>query len=525
MNGAPPNTWRNTSRFEESFNDQLYAQLRNTPWWLISILFHAALVGLMFSLDFGPGRSADAAMVKSDLDEEVLEPPVEVIEPQIRESELIEQPETPLVEPETPDAKVDPRNEDDNDRPHQETLGKLDLNSDAPFDGPMDNATIGIGGAAGGGMSGRGGRRNLRGGGGGSLTEEVVDLGLEWLKNHQDPDGSWDCDGFSAQCKGGICDGPGRALYDPGVTGLSLLAFLGAGHTNKHGQYRETVRRGLRYLKQIQDPEGCFGPRTTKHFTYSHSIATLAMVEAFGLTGSPLLKRSAQRAVDFVHTCQNPYLAWRYGVRPGDNDTSVTGWMIMALKSAKMVGLRVDPATFDGTKAWLNKVTEPEYGRVGYTARGTGPARPEDLMDRFPADRSESLTAVGVLARIFVGEDPRESEMIRKGVDLCLKSLPVWDESSGSIDMYYWYYGTLALFQVGGEAWETWNDALKTAVIGTQRRDGCQKGSWDPIGPWGRDGGRVYATALNVMCMEVYYRYDRVAGSGYDRAKARKKNR
>ena len=36
-----------------------------------------------------------------------------------------------------------------------------------------------------------------------------------------------------------------------------------------------------------------------------------------------------------------------------------------------------------------------------------------------------------------------------RGVDLCVKSLPTWDEEAGTIDMYYWYYGTLALFQVG----------------------------------------------------------------------------
>ena len=62
--------------------------------------------------------------------------------------------------------------------------------------------------------------------------------------------------------------------------------------------------------------------------------------------------------------------------------------------------------------------------------------------------------------------------------------------------MYYWYYGTLAMFQVGGEPWKAWNEAMKTAIIDHQRKDGDAKGSWDPIGPWGRDGGRVYSTAI-----------------------------
>ena len=54
---------------------------------------------------------------------------------------------------------------------------------------------------------------------------------------------------------------------------------------------------------------------------------------------------------------------------------------------------------------------------------------------------------------------------------------------------------------------------MKPAVIETQRRDGDEKGSWDPVGPWGYAGGRVYATALMTLCMEVYFRYGRVLGA------------
>jgi hypothetical protein len=163
----------------------------------------------------------------------------------------------------------------------------------------------------------------------------------------------------------------------------------------------------------------------------------------------------------------------------------------------------------------MDKMTDPDTGRVGYVARGSGPARPQDLIDRFPAEKSESCTAVGLLARIFCGQDVRTTDAIQKGVALCTKLLPTWNEQDGSIDMYYWYYATLALYQVGGAPWRAWNDAMKTAIVNHQRPDGdfCGfKGSWDPVGPWGPDGGRVYSTALMTLCLEVYYRYDRVAG-------------
>jgi len=79
--------------------------------------------------------------------------------------------------------------------------------------------------------------------------------------------------------------------------------------------------------------------------------------------------------------------------------------------------------------------------------------------------------------------------------------------------MYYWYYGSYAMFQMGGNRyWEPWNKAMKAAVVDSQVRDGHAKGSWDPIGPWGGVGGRVYATALMTLCLQVYYRYPRLLG-------------
>ena len=345
-----------------------------------------------------------------------------------------------------------------------------------------------------------------------NTSGQAVEEALRWLAAHQGIAGNWDADGFATQCKDGRCPDIGGPLYDPGVTSLALLAFLGAGETHKTQEHGETVERGLKYLKGIQDAEGCFGPRTSNHFTYNHALATLAMCEAYGLTQSPLFKESAQLGVNFVQQARNPYLGWRYGVKPQDNDTSVTCWMVMALKSAKGAGLTVDEAAFEGALAWLDKVTEPEYGRVGYTARGNGPARPQELMDAYPADKSEALTAEGVLARILCGQT-RDNELLRKGIDLVGKTLPAWNDE-GSIDLYYWYFGTLATFQAGGDSWRNWSKAVGEALLPHQRgaESGCARGSWDPVDPWGPEGGRIYSTAMGALCMEVYYRYDRTFG-------------
>jgi hypothetical protein len=491
-------------RLEPDFHEQLYDALRATPWWIASAAGHVAAL-LVLSLLTG-GASAVAPVPKGfeithgdpAVDQEPEIPPVVLPTEPIIESEKVPVTEAPDV---ISDATAEPEA-----GPPSETPGDPRFTVGA-FEGPGRNSDIGIGGGGGGGGGNPFGTRRTLRMDADTKVVSAADAGLEWLRRHQGASGAWDGDSFESQCKGNRCGGAGGPLYDPGLTGISLLAFLGTGETHKTPKYGPTIRSGLKYLKTVQDAEGCFGPRASSHFTYNHAIATMAMVEAYGLTQSPLFKSSAQSGFNFVKDCQNPYLAWRYGVRPQDNDTSVTGWMVMALKSGIMAGLDVDPECLDGAKAWMDKVTEPEYGRTGYTVRGNGPSRAQELMDRFPADKSESLTAVGVLTRILCGAKPTD-DLVAKGVDLCGKCLPAWDEAAGTCDFYYWYYGTLAMWQVGGQPWKRWEAAMKPSLVSHQRLEAgdCRHGSWDPVDPWGPDGGRVYSTAINTLSLEVYYR-------------------
>jgi hypothetical protein len=66
---------------------------------------------------------------------------------------------------------------------------------------------------------------------------------------------------------------------------------------------------------------------------------------------------------------------------------------------------------------------------------------------------------------------------------------------------------------MGGTHWKKWKKSMEKAVLNSQRKDGDYKGSWDPVGPWGYSGGRVYSTATLVLCLEVYFRYARVLGA------------
>jgi hypothetical protein len=268
-----------------------------------------------------------------------------------------------------------------------------------------------------------------------------------------------------------------------------------------------------------------------KTFVYNHAVATTAMVEAAGLTADPRWLKSAQRALDFVALARNPYFVWRYGIKPGDNDTSVTGWMMLALHTARIINraaesakqpalFTVEEEAFDGIRSWIERVTDTEVGRVGYATRGAGPSRLFEAQDRFPEEKSEAMTAVGMLTLLLGGVDRRKHKVLLAGAQLCSGLPPTWAPKDGSIDMIYWHFGTLAIHQMGGCAkgasaaerrrCYAWMEALDRALVDHQRRDGTVaggRGSWDPVDPWGRAGGRVYATAISALALLTPVRF------------------
>ena len=406
--------------------------------------------------------------------------------------------------------------------------GGIRGNADSKQQAVYDSLGVGGGGGGAGRYGGRfGGKRNLRARGGGGGTQAAVLAGLKWLARHQDADGHWSTDKFDVNCKcTPKCSGGGSTKHDVGLSSLALLAFLGAGYLPnstktfedqcQKGQvlrFGETVRKGLKWLKDSQDQEGCFGKQDGE-FMYDHSIGTLAMAEAAWLTVAPLYREPAQRGIDFLCRAQNPGFAWRYSVRPGDNDTSVTGWAIMALKSAELSGLKFDHTAYQGAREWLKRVTNAQ-GVVGYESPGDKGSVMVGINDKW--QEHPAMTAVGLLIKIFV--DKKQADpWLKIAANVIVKDLPVWDTEHKTIDFYYWYYAALALFQFdapNGPAWKAFNENMKKALVPYQatEKQGCANGSWDPaVDKWGPSGGRAYATAINVLTLEVYYRYANVFG-------------
>ena len=341
-------------------------------------------------------------------------------------------------------------------------------------------------------------------------SEQAVERALDWLKRHQDADGRWDGgtakyddgrvvakdDNFTTHCPlGDLC--AGECLYhdaDTALTGLSLLAYLGAGYTHiDGGKYSETVNNGLNYLLRVQKPDGDLRGPSTAVGMYCHAMAALALSEAYALTGDVNLRPPVEKAVAFLVRGQaTDGMAWRYTPRASAGDTSILGWVILVLKSANEVGIAVPPTPRIGAIKWLGMVADGTHG-------GLGKYQPNKPV-------TPTMTAEAWVCRQFLGiGGPGLSS--NEAADYLIQHSPSVDP----YNLYYWYYGTLALFQHGGPAWESWNRQVRDQLVQRQRGSGHALGSWDPDQTeYGVLGGRIYSTAVATLTLEVYYRYLRL---------------
>jgi len=325
-----------------------------------------------------------------------------------------------------------------------------------------------------------------------SQRERAVAAALNWLARHQSPGGSWGLQEFSKQCKGTPCSGPGTFSSDAAGTALALLPFLAAGQTHEtKGPYRKTVYDGLYWLMRNQKRTGDLsdGERTSM---YAHGMATIALCEAYGATKSKAIGKSAQQAIEFIERAQHPKTGgWRY--QPGqEGDTSVLGWQLTALKSGEMAGLKVKPETLAGARRFLASVAKGEKGGQ-YAYLPDTAATP-------------SMTAVGTLCSLFLGSKPQDPA-IAEGVKMLAANPP----SLNPRNAYYVYYATHVMNRMDDAARTQWYRQLGDVLCGSQIRQGCAMGSWDPDKPakdaWGEPGGRLYTTSLSALALESHYRF------------------
>ena len=319
-------------------------------------------------------------------------------------------------------------------------------------------------------------------------SEAAVEAALAYLARHQRNNGSWTVRFEEGPCQG-ECDhgGMDKDPHEIAATGLALLCFMGAGHTIHAGEYSDQVSRGIYFLIQnlkIQSGRGTWLTSVAKSEMYEHGIATLAICEALQMTSDVSLNDSCQAAINHIIYAQHTDGGWDYHPKsPGD--LSIVGWQVLALKSAVGAKLEVNAETVRGIDRFLRQHSKGEFMFV--YRNGLKP--------------TASMTAIGTLMRIFRGR-PKTDPTIIKAIEYLAK------EGPSPKDVYYNYYGTQVLFQVGGKQWKDWNARMREYLINSQEKDGHMAGSWwFPGDSSNQTGGRLYVTAMACLTLEVYYRY------------------
>jgi hypothetical protein len=404
----------------------------------------------------------------------IMEPDAVEIEEEPPELEPLEEPpeiEDTITPPDVPvDLEQPPPV--DQPTPQEQPLetAALDIVSDVPS--PLIMKGLFAGRSA----SGRAAALGAYAGKWGQYTEAAVIKALEWLKNHQEADGSW---------------GPNK----PAMTGLGLLTFLAHGETPASEKYGPTVEKAIRWLASNQREDGKFCDTDPQPGVYAQAIATYAVSEAYGVTRIPALKSVMEKAVKVLLDGQQAGGGWDYGYKKtARRDTSVSGWNIQAMKAAYIAG-----ASNPGLKEGLNKAIQdlksafiPETGMFYYS----GP----------DSHRTHSITAVAVLCLQLTGnadsKEARAGLQALQDADVDYQKPPPWA-------MYAWYYITQAKFHHGGSGWSSWNDKFARAYVRAQNPDG----SWTAAGanvPEGEgrevNNGPVYSTTLAALTLQVYYR-------------------
>jgi hypothetical protein len=459
---------------EEENEDQLKLVARYAPAWLISCVAHLTLLVILGLWYITTGQRPNGIVLDVHADDFG----EQLIDNTSLDSMGEIQPDEPFFTPNNLEKNDDPFAPDP-------SAPKLTLDDARPTAPILQAPSISIA------LAGReeGTKKLLLGKYGGNPdSEDAVRLGLEWLARQQRKDGTWSLKGPYRSAAVSGRDIPESA------TAMALLAFQGAGNTHQKGDYKKQVAAGIKALLRMQGSDGNFFQQggASNHWFYAHGQCTIAVCELFGMTKDPDLRKPAELAIKYCVDSQEPELGgWRYLPR-SDSDTSVTGWIVMALQSARMAGLDVPSPVLLKVSEYLDKAT-PDGSRYSY---------------QIEMEPTLTMTAEALLCRQYLGWK-RDDQRLVTGVGYLMQNLPRYEDR----DVYYWYYGTQVMHHMGGRHWDAWNGALRDLLVKNQEKTGPEKGSWDPLGEhpdrWANlgQGGRLYTTCLSLYMLEVYYRH------------------
>jgi hypothetical protein len=334
-----------------------------------------------------------------------------------------------------------------------------------------------------------------------SAAYDAARGGLEYLKTHQNGDGSWDGDiGFKLNSNYEV---ERHSRPHVGVTALVGIAFLAGGHLPERGRYGKTVSGCIDFVLSCVNDEGYVTSNGSR--MYSHAFATLFLAEVYGMTRRSDVERKLQESVTLIVKCQNRKGSWRYKPFAPESDMSVTVCQLMALRAARNVGIKVPKSTIDRAVkyVWSSYVDSDSAKRYGYLI-GSDPYYKVDRGAFFyqvnegslvGMRSSYSLTAAGVTSLYNAGEYSKRD--LKYSLEYLQDNYHV--VSSRHKDHYFYWYGNYyavqAMYIAGEPYWSRYRNKIVKELLASRRSDG----HWDNfIGP-----GENFATAVAAIILQI----------------------
>jgi hypothetical protein len=290
------------------------------------------------------------------------------------------------------------------------------------------------------------------------------------------------------------------------VTSLSVMAFLAKGYTPGTGPYGDTINRGIDFVLGCQKPNGLFAGLGDRGM-YSHGMATLMLSEASGMVDAKRQKRIDKAlpvAVRLILTAQQVRKperfrgGWRYNANSADSDMSLTGWQLMAIRSARNNGAQIPRKAIEEAVGFVLRCRDPRTAKAPPKHPRTGQSLGVGFGYQPGGAPGLARTAIAVLCLELCGRHRSKESML--GGDWILAH-PA--RSYGSSYFYYsLYYSSQGMFQLGGKYWQQFAPYMYEMMLKFQRKDGA----W-PQGSSGEGAaGPCYSTAMGVLSLAVSYR-------------------
>lgn len=308
------------------------------------------------------------------------------------------------------------------------------------------------------------------------VTPEIaksIDAGLQHLARTQHADGSWRTEASLTS-------------YPTAMTALAGTALLASGSTPTRGRYWRNVRRAADYLLRSAMPNGLItSPDGERQSMFGHGFATLFLAQVYGMEEDRRRQRTIhgvlERAVRLIASSQSSAGGWYYSPDSADDEGSVTVTQVQALRACRNAGILVPAATISRAVGYIRDSANPDGG-IRYRARVGGASRP-----------AITAAAVAVLYNAGRYDDP----MAERALEYAVRMLPVTRGGNGH-HFYSHLYLAQALFQRGGEAWDSYYTRIAGWLRSVQRQDGS----------WVGDGvGTTYGTAIALIVLQLPFMY------------------